>query len=38
MTIYYKNGFFDDTDGGFVPESAVEISQDKYIELLNGQS
>ena len=38
MTIYYKDGFFDDADGGFVPESAVEISQDKYIELLNGQS
>ena len=36
--MYFKNGFFDDTDGGFVPESAVEISQDKYIELLNGQS
>lgn len=38
MTMYYKNGFFDDADGGFVPESAVEISQDKYIELLNGQA
>ncbi|KAI98204.1 hypothetical protein CN11_03115 [Haemophilus influenzae] len=38
MTMYYKNGFFDDTDGSFVPEGAVEISQDKYIELLNGQS
>lgn len=38
MTIYYKNGFFDDADGGFVPESAVEISQDKYIELINGQA
>ena len=38
MTIYYKNGFFDDAEGGFVPESAVKISQDKYIELLNGQS
>lgn len=38
MTMYFKNGFFDDSDGGFVPESAVEISQDKYIELLNGQS
>lgn len=36
--MYYKNGFFDDTDGSFVPEGAVEISQDKYIELLNGQS
>lgn len=38
MTMYYKNGFFDDADGGFVPESAVEISQDKYIELINGQA
>lgn len=38
MTIYYKNGFFDDAEGGFVPESAVKISHDKYIELLNGQS
>lgn len=38
MTIYYKDGFFDDAFGGFVPEGAVEISQDKYIELLNGQS
>lgn len=38
MTMYFKDGFFDDTDGGFVPESAVEISQAKYIELLNGQS
>ena len=38
MTIYYKNGFFDDAEGGFVPESAVEISQDKYIDLINGQS
>ncbi len=36
--MYFKNGFFDDTDGGFVPEGAVEISQDKYIELINGQS
>lgn len=38
MTIYYKDGFFDDAFGGFVPEGAVEISQDKYIELLNGQA
>ena len=38
MTIYYKDGFFDDTDGGFVPDGAVGITQDKYIELLNGQS
>ena len=38
MTMYFKDGFFDDTDDGFVPEGAVEISQDKYIELLNGQA
>ena len=38
MTMYFKDGFFDDAYGGFVPEGAVEISQDKYIELLNGQS
>ena len=38
MTMYFKDGFFDDSYGGFVPESAVKISQDKYIELLNGQS
>ena len=38
MTMYFKDGFFDDSYGGFVPESAVEISQDKYIELLNGQA
>ena len=38
MTMYFKDGFFDDSYGGFVPESAVEISQDKYLELLNGQA
>ena len=36
--MYFKNGFFDDAYGSFVPEGAVEISQDKYIELINGQS
>lgn len=36
--MYFKGGFFDDSYGGFVPEGAVEISQDKYIELLNGQA
>lgn len=39
MTIYYKeDGFYDDANGGFVPESAVEISQEKYLKLLNGQA
>ena len=36
--MYFKDGFFDDSYGGFVPEGAVEISQDKYLELLNGQA
>ena len=38
MTIYYKDGFFDDSYGGFLPESAVEISQETYLELLNRQA
>ncbi|VTX83783.1 hypothetical protein [uncultured Aggregatibacter sp.] len=38
MAIYYKDGFFDDVNGGYVPESAVEIREDKYLELLEGQS
>ena len=38
MTIYYKDGFFNDEHGGFVPEGAVEISDEKYIELLTGQA
>ena len=38
MTTYYKDGFYDDANGGFVPENAVEISQEKYLELLNGQA
>lgn len=37
MTMYFKEGFFDDTNDGFVPEGAVEISESKYLELLNGQ-
>lgn len=38
MAMYFKEGFFDDTNDGFVPEGAVEISESKYLELLNGQS
>lgn len=38
MTMYFKEGFFDDTNDGFVPEGAVEISKSKYLELLSGQS
>ncbi|RDE97958.1 phage tail protein [Aggregatibacter aphrophilus] len=38
MTIYYKDGFFDDTDGGFVPEGAKEITEKTHRTLLEGQS
>ena len=38
MTIYYKDGFFDDADGGFVPEGATEITEKTHRTLLEGQS
>ena len=39
MQIYYSDGFYiDDIHGAKIPNEAVAISQDKYIELLNGQS
>jgi len=38
MTIYYKDGFFDDADGGFVPEGAKEITEKTHRTLLEGQS
>lgn len=39
MTIFYKDGgFYDDTHGGFVPEQAMEISEELYIALLEGQA
>ncbi|OOF59406.1 DUF4376 domain-containing protein [Rodentibacter myodis] len=38
MAIYYKDGFYNNAYGGFVPESAVEISEEKYVELLEGQA
>lgn len=37
MATYFKDGFFNDDFGGFVPEGAIEISEEKYIELLEGQ-
>ncbi|MFY1005738.1 hypothetical protein ACOB9N_02235 [Pasteurella multocida] len=36
MKIFYKDGFY--TEGQEIPESAVEITEQRYIELLNGQS
>lgn len=38
MTIYYKNGFYSDENEGFVPENAVEITDEYYLELFNGQA
>ena len=39
MQIYYSDGFYiDDIHGEKIPNEAVAINQDKYIELLNGQS
>ncbi|PRL65192.1 hypothetical protein [Haemophilus influenzae] len=38
MTIYYKNGFFDDTNGGYVPDGAVKIKDETYRILLVGQA
>jgi len=36
--MYYLNGFYDATDGGFVPHDAVKISEDLYRTLLDGQA
>lgn len=36
MKIFYKDGFY--IDGQEIPNDAVEITEQRYIELLNGQS
>ena len=38
MTMYYLNGFYDNTEGGFVPQGAVKISEELYRTLLDGQA
>lgn len=38
MAIYYKDGFFNDDDGGFVPHGAINISDELYLSLLDGQA
>ena len=38
MTIYYKDGFFDDAFGSFVPEGAIAILDEQSIALLEGQA
>lgn len=38
MTIYYKDGFYNNDHGGFVPAGACEISAENYLLLLEGQA
>lgn len=38
MAIYYKDGFFNDDLGGFVPDGAIKISNELYLNLLDGQA
>lgn len=38
MTIYYKDGFFNDDFGGYIPDGAIEIVDETYRTLLDGQA
>ena len=38
MTIYYKDGFFNDDFGGYVPDGAKYIADETYRTLLDGQA
>ncbi|WP_426840334.1 DUF4376 domain-containing protein [Glaesserella parasuis] len=38
MAIFYKDGFYNNDHGGFVPEGACEISAETYRLLLEGQA
>ncbi|BAS48424.1 hypothetical protein AANUM_1193 [Aggregatibacter actinomycetemcomitans NUM4039] len=38
MTMYYKDGFYNDENGGYVPQGAVEITEQTYRTLLDGQA
>ena len=38
MTMYYKDGFFNDDFGGYVPDGAIEIADETYRTLLDGQA
>ncbi|MDD2171486.1 DUF4376 domain-containing protein, partial [Glaesserella parasuis] len=38
MAIFYKDGFYNNDHGGFVPEGACEISEETYRLLLEGQA
>lgn len=38
MTTYYKDGFFNDDFGGYVPDGAIKITDETYRTLLDGQA
>lgn len=38
MASYYKDGFFNDDDGGFVPNGVIKITDDLYRVLLDEQA
>ena len=38
MAFYYKDGFFNDDFGGYVPDGAIEIADETYRILLDGQA
>ena len=38
MASYYKDGFFNDDDGGFVPNGAIKITDDLHRNLLDEQA
>lgn len=38
MAFYYKDGFFNDDFGGYVPEDAIAINDNTYRILLDGQA
>lgn len=38
MAIYYKDGFFNDDGGGFVPDGAINITDELHLSLLDGQA
>ena len=38
MAFYYKDGFFNDDFGGYIPDGAIEIADETYRTLLDGQA
>ncbi|UWZ92180.1 hypothetical protein HZ320_00090 [[Pasteurella] aerogenes] len=38
MNVFYKNGFYTDDNPQVIPDGAILLSQDYYVELIAGQS